>query len=299
MKSRSFNLTYARRKEISGFLFVLPFVIGFLLFFAKPLFQSILYAFSTLKFEEEGLVVYYTGLKNFREALFSDPQYIRTIVGSIRTMLYQVPMIIILSLFIAIILNQNFRGRVIARAIFFLPVIIMSGVIINIINGEYLAEMNMSRERTEGLFANLGMVDLLINMGVSEKISNVIVPFVNNIFNLTWSSGVQILLFLAGLQTIPAALYECSIVEGATAWERFWKITFPLLSPIILMNIIYTIVDNFTSNANPVIQMISDQVSQMKIEYSAGLSWMYLLLVLVIVGVIYLVTNKHIVYVEN
>ncbi|MGM0879927.1 MAG: carbohydrate ABC transporter permease [Bacillota bacterium] len=299
MKGSMLKLTYARRKEISGFFFVLPFLIGFLLFFAKPLIQSIIYAFSTLKLEEEGIVVYFTGLKNFEEALFSDPQYIRTIVESIQTMLYQVPMIIILSLFIAIILNQNFRGRGIVRAIFFLPVIIISGVVINIIEGDYLAQMIMSGERTEGLFANLDVAGLLIDMGLPVNLSILIVPFVNNLFNLTWSSGVQILLFLAGLQTIPSTLYECSIVEGATAWERFWKITFPLISPIILMNIIYTIVDNFTNNANPVIQMIADQVSQMKIEYSAGLSWMYLLIVSVIVGVIYMVTNKRIVYVEN
>ncbi|WP_199619626.1 carbohydrate ABC transporter permease [Paenibacillus alkalitolerans] len=299
MRGSILKLTYTRRKELSGFIFVLPFLIGFLLFFAKPLVQSILYAFSTLKLEEDGVVVYYTGLKNFREALFSDPQYIRTIVASIRTMLYQVPIIIILSLFIAIILNQNFRGRVIARAIFFLPVIIISGVVINIIKGDYLAQMIMSGERTEGLFSNLNVVGLLIDIGLPVNISILIVPFINDLFNLTWSSGVQILLFLAGLQTIPSTLYECSIVEGATAWERFWKITFPLISPIILMNIIYTIVDNFTNNANPVIQMIADQVSQMRIEYGAGLSWIYLLIVSVIVGVIYMLINKRIIYVEN
>jgi ABC-type sugar transport system permease subunit len=188
---------------------------------------------------------------------------------------------------------------VIARAIFFLPVIIISGVVINIISGDYLSQMIMSGERTEGLFANFDIVYLMIEIGVPVKLAVQIVPFVNDMFNLTWSSGVQILLFLAGLQNIPSSLYECAIVEGATAWERFWKITFPLVSPIILMNIIYTIVDNFTSNANPVIQMIAEQASKMKIEYSAGLSWMYLLIVSIIVAVIYLLINKRIVYIEN
>jgi ABC-type sugar transport system permease subunit len=299
MRSKKVFLNYSRRKEISGLLFVMPFILGFLLFFAKPLIQSILYAFSTLKLEKDGVTVYYTGLNNFKEALFSDPVYIRTIAESIKTMLYEVPFIIIISLYIAIILNQKFRGRVIARAIFFLPVIIISGVVINIISGDYLSQMIMSGERTEGLFANFDIVYLMIEIGVPVKLAVQIVPFVNDMFNLTWSSGVQILLFLAGLQNIPSSLYECAIVEGATAWERFWKITFPLVSPIILMNIIYTIVDNFTSNANPVIQMIAEQASKMKIEYSAGLSWMYLLIVSIIVAVIYLLINKRIVYIEN
>jgi ABC-type sugar transport system permease subunit len=238
-------------------------------------------------------------LNNFKEALFSEPGYIRTIAESIKTMLYEVPFIIIIRLYIAIMLNQKFRGRVIARAVFFLPVIIISGVVINIISGDYLSQMIMSGERTEGLFANFDIAYLIIEIGVPVNLAVQIVPFINDMFNLTWSSGVQILLFLAGLQNIPSPLYECAIVEGATAWERFWKITFPLISPIIFMNIIYTIVDNFTSNANPVIQMIADQASKMKIEYSAGLSWMYLLIVSIIVAVIYLLINKRIVYIEN
>ena len=279
-----------------GFLFCLPFVAGFLLLFLAPMIQSIRYAFSTIQLGQTGMTLSFVGLKNFRTALFADPEYVRTIAESVGSMVLQVPVILVFSLFISLLLNQKFRGRTLARAIFFLPVIVVSGIILEILSTDYLSTAIMSGEETIGAFRGMESHDILVAMGIPQQLIDLMIPVVYDIFNLVWSSGVQILMFLAGLQTIPSSLYECAKLEGATGWEMFWKITFPLISPMLLMNVVYSVVDFFTTSANPVIRMINQQTGNMRFEYAAGLSWMYLLVVLVLLGIVYKLMSKHIVY---
>ena len=243
MRRKKRRLSFSQKRARSGLYFCIPFVIGFFLFFLMPMLQSIQYAFSSLKITENGLETTFVGLRNFREALLSDPQYVRTIVESVKDMVIQVPIIVLFGLFMAVILNQKFRGRMLARAVFFLPVIIVSGVIVEILNTDYLSAEIMSGSQSGGLFQGLGSYDILLAMGMPYQLVDTLIPFVYNIFNLVWNSGVQILIFLAGLQTIPGQLYESASMEGCTAWETFWKITFPLVSPMILMNVIFTIID--------------------------------------------------------
>lgn len=296
MKKRR-SLSFSQRRALSGFLFCLPFVLGFLLLFLAPMLQSVQYAFSSMKLGLEGIELEFVGLKNFKTALFADPEYLRTIVESVRDMVLEVPVILVFSLFVSLLLNQKFRGRTLARAIFFLPVIVVSGIILEILSTDYLSTAIMSGQETIGAFRGVGSYDILTGMGMPRKLIDWMIPVVYDIFNLVWSSGVQILLFLAGLQTVPASMYECARLEGATAWESFWKITFPLISPMLLMNLVYSVVDYFTTSANPVIRMINQQTSNMKFEYAAGLSWMYLAVVLVLLGVVYGLVNKRIVYI--
>lgn len=296
MKKRR-SLSFSQRRALSGFLFCLPFVLGFLLLFLAPMLQSVQYAFSAMKLGLEGIELEFVGLKNFKTALFADPEYLRTIVESVRDMVLEVPVILVFSLFVSLLLNQKFRGRTLARAIFFLPVIVVSGIILEILSTDYLSTAIMSGQETIGAFRGVGSYDILTGMGMPRKLIDWMIPVVYDIFNLVWSSGVQILLFLAGLQTVPASMYECARLEGATAWESFWKITFPLISPMLLMNLVYSVVDYFTTSANPVIRMINQQTSNMKFEYAAGLSWMYLAVVLALLGVVYGLVNKRIVYI--
>ena len=284
------------KKLLGGFLFCLPFVAGFLLLFLAPMIQSIRYAFSTIQLGQTGMTLSFVGLKNFRTALFADPEYVRTIAESVGSMVLQVPVILVFSLFISLLLNQKFRGRTLARAIFFLPVIVVSGIILEILSTDYLSTAIMSGEETIGAFRGMESHDILVAMGIPQQLIDLMIPVVYDIFNLVWSSGVQILMFLAGLQTIPSSLYECAKLEGATGWEMFWKITFPLISPMLLMNVVYSVVDFFTTSANPVIRMINQQTGNMRFEYAAGLSWMYLLVVLVLLGIVYKLMSKHIVY---
>lgn len=290
------QLSFSRQRQLCGFLFCLPFVTGFLLLFLVPMVQSIRYAFSTIQLGQTGMTLSFVGLKNFRTALFADPEYVRTIAESVGSMVLEVPVILVFSLFISLLLNQKFRGRTLARAIFFLPVIVVSGIILEILSTDYLSTAIMSGEETIGAFRGMGSHEILIAMGIPQELIDLMIPVVYDIFNLVWSSGVQILMFLAGLQTIPSSLYECAKLEGATSWEMFWKITFPLISPMLLMNVVYSVVDFFTTSANPVIRMINQQTGNMRFEYAAGLSWMYLLVVLVLLGIVYKLMSKHIVY---
>lgn len=290
------HLSFSQQRALCGFLFCLPFVAGFLLLFLAPMIQSIRYAFSTIQLGQTGMTLSFVGLKNFRTALFADPEYVRTIAESVGSMVLQVPVILVFSLFISLLLNQKFRGRTLARAIFFLPVIVVSGIILEILSTDYLSTAIMSGEETIGAFRGMESHDILVAMGIPQQLIDLMIPVVYDIFNLVWSSGVQILMFLAGLQTIPSSLYECAKLEGATGWEMFWKITFPLISPMLLMNVVYSVVDFFTTSANPVIHMINQQTGNMRFEYAAGLSWMYLLVVLVLLGIVYKLMSKHIVY---
>ena len=290
------RLSFSQQRALCGFLFCLPFVAGFLLLFLAPMIQSIRYAFSTIQLGQTGMTISFVGLKNFRTALFADPKYVRTIAESVGSMVLQVPVILVFSLFISLLLNQKFRGRTLARAIFFLPVIVVSGIILEILSTDYLSTAIMSGEETIGAFRGMESHDILVAMGIPQQLIDLMIPVVYDIFNLVWSSGVQILMFLAGLQTIPSSLYECAKLEGATGWEMFWKITFPLISPMLLMNVVYSVVDFFTTSANPVIRMINQQTGNMRFEYAAGLSWMYLLVVLVLLGIVYKLMSKHIVY---
>lgn len=290
------RLSFSQQRAMCGFLFCLPFVAGFLLLFLAPMIQSIRYAFSTIQLGQTGMTLSFVGLKNFRTALFADPEYVRTIAESVGSMVLQVPVILVFSLFISLLLNQKFRGRTLARAIFFLPVIVVSGIILEILSTDYLSTAIMSGEETIGAFRGMESHDILVAMGIPQQLIDLMIPVVYDIFNLVWSSGVQILMFLAGLQTIPSSLYECAKLEGATGWEMFWKITFPLISPMLLMNVVYSVVDFFTTSANPVIRMINQQTGNMRFEYAAGLSWMYLLVVLMLLGIVYKLMSKHIVY---
>ncbi len=290
------RLSFSQQRSLCGFLFCLPFVAGFLALFLAPMLQSVRYAFSSIQLGQQGMTLRFVGLDNFRTALFADPEYVRTIAESVSSMVLEVPVILVFSLFISLLLNQKFRGRTLARAVFFLPVIVVSGIILEILSTDYLSTAIMSGEETIGAFRGMESHDILVAMGIPQKLIDLMIPVVYDIFNLVWSSGVQILMFLAGLQTIPSSLYECARLEGATGWEMFWKITFPLISPMLLMNVVYSVVDYFTTSANPVIRMINQQTGNMRFEYAAGLSWMYLLVVLVLLAIVYKLMSKHIVY---
>ncbi len=286
------------RKSRAGFLFCLPFLIGIAFFFLKPAIASLFYAFGTLSFTSAGLKMEFIGLDNFKKALFLDPIYVRTIVESIKDMVIRVPVILMLSLFVAVLLNQRFRGRVFFRAVFFLPVIVVNGIIMEILQSDYLSNEILQGQAGSGLFNTVSSSSILLSLGFSEDVIKVLMPFAYDIFDLVWSSGVPILMFLASLQTVPSQLYEVARIEGATNWEQFWKITFPMISPMLLMNTVYIIADFFTTSTNPVIKLINNQTSNMRFEYASGLSWMYFVVVGIIVAAAFRIIDRYVVYTE-
>ena len=291
--------TIAHARANAGRTFILPWFIGIILFFLIPFVTSIVYSFHDLSFADGGrLTLDFVGFDNFAYAFTKDPDFMTVLGRTVLDIIYQVPIIVFFALFIAIILTQNFRGRVIFRAIFFLPVIITSGVIIYILNQDAFSGMISSSNGSSAMmFQSSGLADMLIESKVPTVITSYVSTIINNIFNLTWKSGVQILLFIAALKNISSSLYEAAKVEGASGWETFWKISFPMISPILFANIIYTIIDSFTDYNNYIIQMINNAAfSQIRYGYSSAISWIYFIVIFIIILIVSFIVGKKVYY---
>lgn len=287
------------KKARVGFLFILPWIIGLVYFFFIPLGKSFIYTFHKLTIRPGGLEMKFVGLDNYRYAFTVDPQFPRALVESVSTLFFQVPLVLVLSVFFGCVLNQKFKGRTLVRAVMFLPVIIASGVVMNILNGDYLAQTLLSGEKSADLFQTQALFQFLLESGISANFASDMTAAANNIFELSWKSGIQILLILAGLQGIPSALYEASSIEGATAWESFWKITFPMLTPVLIINVVYTVIDAFTDVSASVMQLIINQSSRLVMEYASTMAWIYSIFVLAVVGIVFAIAGKKVVYTVN
>ncbi|HZG85816.1 sugar ABC transporter permease [Paenibacillus sp.] len=294
------SMPYPKKKQLYGFLFVLPWIVGFLLFFARPFVTSLLYAFHNMEMTPEGLKGTFVGWDNFEYALFRDPQFVREAANSFVNIMYGVPLILIYSLFVAVLLKNNFRGRGFMRAVAFLPVIIASGVLMQIMKEDVFASGMRGGVETVYLFGGSGLNGVLIELGLGPRLIEAFNQVIARIFDLTWRSGVQVLLFLAGLHSISADLYEASSVEGARPWEQFWKITLPMLTPILLLNVVYTIIDTFTDYGNGVILMIYNTAfAQVRFGYSSALAWLYCAGIGAFLGIAYLFLKRRIVYAQD
>ena len=219
-------------------------------------------------------------------------------------MAYEVPIILFFSLFIAILLNQKFRGRTISRALFFLPVIVASGVVINALKSR--AGMNIGVDLqgdvinravdTTFIFQADRLSEVLLQTGLSPRIVEFFTGIVNRVFDLSWKSGIQILVYLTGLQAIPHEYYEVSAIEGASRWEYFWKIVFPTISPYSLVCIVYTVIDSFTYMTNPVMDMVYKTFQELRVGFSAAISWIYFILVFIVVLILFFYASKKVIY---
>ncbi|QYR22640.1 sugar ABC transporter permease [Paenibacillus sp. sptzw28] len=250
LKPRLLKRSYAEKKALWGFLYVLPWLLGFLLFFFVPLLNSLRFSFSSITANSDGIIVKYIGFKNYVEALTINTSFNRVLTESIVNIVVNIPLIVIFSLFLAVLLNQKFIGRSAARAIFFLPVILASGIIMNLESTSLVQAISdaSSGAKVVHSLQSFELEKLMLQAGVSDWIVSYLTGSVDRIYQIVSQSGVQILIFLAGIQTISPQLYEASKMEGATGYEAFWKITFPMVSPLILVNVIYTIVDSVSTN---------------------------------------------------
>lgn len=294
------SIPYTKKKQLYGFMFVLPWIFGFVLFFGGPLLTSFLYAFQNLELTPGGLKGTYIGWDNFEYAIFKDPEFIRKAADSFINMFYGVPLILVYSLFVSVLLKNEFRGRGFMRAVSFLPVIIASGVLMQILKEDVFSQGMRGGVESVYLFGGGGINGVLQELGFGPRWIDVINNVIARIFDLTWRSGVQVLLFLAGLHAIPSYLYEASAIEGARKWEQFWKITLPMLTPMMLLNIVYTIIDTFTDYGNGVILMIYNTAfSQVRFGYSSALAWLYCLAIALFLGLTYMFLKKRIVYLQD
>ncbi|MDP4118349.1 MAG: sugar ABC transporter permease [Bacillota bacterium] len=276
-------MTLAARSALTGYGFIAIWIIGFLFIFAKPMLLSFIYSFSKVRLGRAAVRTTFIGLRNYKYIFNEDPFYTQNIFGALSTMLYEVPIISIFSMFIASMLNQEFKGRTFARVLFFLPVIIASGVTIQILKEGGMSTTMSTSTDSVYLFQSTALKDLLMSTGFNSKFIETMTSVIDKIFDITWKSGVQILLYLSGLQTIPKSYYEVSSMEGATAWEEFWKITFPMLMPITLVCVIYTIIDSFTYYDNPVMLQIKDSFKALEFGHASAMSIIFCIIIFVLV----------------
>lgn len=293
------KLAYEKRKALYGYGFISLWMVGTLLFFIIPLFKSLYYSFNEVTVNPGSLDTSWVGLDKYSKVLFSDPNYTEYLGDTLLETLWKTPLVLIFSLFIAVILNQKFKGRALSRAIFFLPVIIATGPVYKIINGDMGTTGNTGADQFSTMFST-DMVGSLLEFlgiyGLSDNMSTIISTATDNIFGIVWSSGIQILLFLAALQNIPPSAKEAAQMEGATAWEYFWKITFPYVSPFILANLIFTVIDSFTSPTNSVMKRIIEMKNSWAFGEASAMAWIYFLIVLAAIALITAIVNKFIYY---
>lgn len=275
-----------------GFRFCIIWIIGIVLFFLYPLLQSIIYTFSKVTLVVGGMETKFVGLANFKEVLFVDGSYTNNLGKSLSVFLYSFPLIMVLSIILAILLNQSFKGRIFFRALYFLPVIIAGGAIMGIISevsGYALMSSGTDSSVKESMISVSTIIDWL---GLNASLSNYVSNIVSKIMNLVWSCGVQIILYISGMQAIPELLYEVAKVEGATKWEEFWFITFPMLARVTVLVGVYTMIDIITSNSDIVMSQALAASQRQAYGEATAMIWIYFAIVGGMVGLLVLCFNR-------
>jgi ABC-type sugar transport system permease subunit len=304
-KKRRKIVSLDRRKARAGWFFVLPFVIGFIVIYLPMVYESILLSFNTIQLgSSTSYTLEYVGWEHYQEALFVDPSFVQTLVTGLQTLAFDIPAILIFSLFMAVMLNQKMVGRAAFRAIFFVPVVLSTGIMETIANADILRDYmdqtggiddGSGNSTADNLVNLVDMERLFANMKIGTELVVYVTTAINNIYDIVNRAGVQMLVFLAALQSISPAIYESCKIDGATAWETFWKITFPMISPMILVNGVYTVIDSFTTNSNPVMTYISSKYAESS-ELSSAMAWIYFIVVLLIVGLIAAICSSFVFY---
>ena len=291
-------LTIERRNALAGFAFISPFIAGFILFFLVPLIKSLENSFSSVEVTRYGFKLTWVGLKNYSDLLFKNANYLRNLTGYFAYIGYTTVFILIFSLFIALMLRQKFRGRTLARAVFFLPVIVSSGIVMSII-GNDLTSQAMRESSNVFISNNRVITNILLEAQIGLPLIEALLGVVTTIFDLTWKSGVQILLFLAALHAIPRSFYEAAEIEGASGWVSFWKITFPMISPYILVCIAITVIESFSDYNNPLLASIYAEIRAMSYGPGSAMAWFYTVTVFIALGIVLGLVSRKVFYMEN
>ena len=299
MKKKKKPAGLQKRKAISGYLFIMPFIIGFLVFMVQPLFQSLYMSLSTVKVSTSGFESIFSGIENYKRAFLIDPDFTRLLTEELGKMIINSVAVMVFSFFVALILNQKFKGRAFVRAVFFLPVILSSGVILGV---EYDNALLSGLQETIQQSANDSSIsaviqNILVTSGIGTRAFEIVFDIVDGICDVAITSGIQILIFLSALQTISESMYEAAAIEGCTAWESLWKITFPMVSSMLLVNWVYTIVDFCMRSDSEVMEKITEQMTlYMDYGFSSAMAWVYFAVIGVIIGVSALFLSKVVYY---
>lgn len=307
------RISYEKKKRLYGYIFIALWIVGTIYMFIIPLAESMRYSLSKTtivnaddiksnKYEgmtRPGVLCEWNDFDNYKNIFNTDPQYVPNLIASLSAMPGDTFMIIVFSLFIALLLNQKFRGRGVARAIFFIPVLVATGPVLAVINGQVTSQGVGEASQFSSLF-QVDMVDSFLEfMGfsnISQSVADQLGEIASGLFNLIWRCGIQTIIFLSALQQIPTAAKEAAQMEGATGWEFFWKITFPTISPMILANLIYTIIDVFIDASNPVMEQVLAKNASWQYGLSTAMAWTYFGIVGIALAIISAIISKFVFY---
>lgn len=289
-----------------GYFFTLPFTIGAVIFIIFPLILSVIYSFATIK-QGTGFFGYdYSnwGLVNYNEIWVESNTFMQSVLASLKDMVTTVPVVVIFAFFIASVLNTKFHGRGFARSVMFMPVIISSGLVVSLSGDALASSIISSGDRFAETAASSGgaiqVTDafkmMLEEMDLADWMVDLVINSVSGISTIVSMSAVSIVIFIAGLQSISPSIYEASYIEGATKWEVFWKISLPMVSPLILTSVVYTIVDNFNGSTNSVVSSIHRQVVGMNVDTASAMAVSYSLIIVLILALVFAVLNKIVFY---
>ena len=296
--------TMRSRNARRGVLFILPFIIGFLVFMVRPMIDSFWMSFNDVTIAAGGGTNWkFIGFDNYKHAFTVDPYFNQRLVEEIPRMAINAVATLVLSFVIAVILNQEFKGRTVARAIFFLPVILSSGVLPGIESQNEFYNMMQGISdavaNSSGVNLSASLQSLLSVSGVGGGVFGVLFDMIDAIYDIVMASGIQIIVMLSGLQTISPSLYEAADVEGCTAWEAFWKITFPMVSPLLLVNAIYTIIDFFMKNDNKVMERINELFQRLELGHVAAMNFIYFGVAILFIGISTLIISRGVQHYED
>jgi ABC-type sugar transport system permease subunit len=281
------KLTMEQKRSIEGFLFISPWIIGFTIFFANPIVQSAKLSLSKIT-NMKGFQMEYVGLENYYKAFMWDVKFIPMFLNVIKHTLINTPITLVFSLLIAILINRPMKGRGFFRTVFFLPVLLGSGYVLN-----QLLRVGVGNDAMAAARGILMPEELMKYMG--PTFSKTVEEFLGRITLILWKSGVQTVLFLAGLQGISSSLYEAGRCDGCTEWEAFWKITLPLMTPVILLNFIYTVIDSFTDSSNPIVDYIlSAGFKGNQYGYGAAMGWIFFTFIFLVCILVFAIMKNYI-----
>ncbi len=279
------ELKYATREALYGYSFVLIWIVGFAVFTLIPLVQTFLYSLNTVTVTATGIEMSFVRWENYSRALLTDPKFVELLIGYLIETLVSVPIVIIFSLIIAMFLNLKFKFRGVFRTIFFLPVVITSGPVIQELTAQGATSV-------PGLVQTSAIADFLATL--PGYLRNPIEYLLTSFILILWFSGVQILIYLSSLQKIDKSIYEAASIDGASSWESFWKITLPSLSTTTLIVVIYTIITLSHFSENKVIKYVYSQTYAVGggIGYASAMSFLYFFGLILLLVIAFLLLNS-------
>jgi len=292
MSSKRKHNSIKELKARYGLMFISPWIIGMILFFIYPIFHSIWLSFSNLSLGADGIITEFVKGSNYYKILVTDPKYLNNVLDTIKGMLISVPFILVVSMVLALLLNGEYKGRIFFRGLYFMPVIIATGVVLQLF---LKAASTNATEAAVSDAAGFDMIDfnaVLSGLNLPESIETYLSSVLSDIFMLVWQSGIQTVLIIAGLQSIPELHYEVARVEGANSWETFWFVTFPQLIRTMILVIIFTIIEYCSLNTNTIISTAYAKFNDLEYGVGSAMLGFYYMFVAVIMLVIFFLYNK-------